>query len=61
MNLTKYAAAVSLLSLAVGAAPARAQTNNAPWVELEGFSVMAGIGGEGGDGELHPAEPWDEL
>jgi len=53
MNFTKYAAAPLLLSLAVGAAPARAQTNNMPWVELEGISVMAGIGAEGGDGQLH--------
>ena len=53
MNITKYAAAVSLLSLAVGAASARAQTNNAPSVELEAISAMAGIGGGSGDGQLH--------
>jgi outer membrane protein OmpA-like peptidoglycan-associated protein len=53
MNIANYAAAVSLLSLAVGATPARAQTNNAPWVELEAISVMAGVGGGSGDGQLH--------
>ena len=53
MNLTRYAAAALLSSLAVGAAPARAQTNDAPWVELETISVMAGVGGQSGDGQLH--------
>jgi len=53
MNIIKYAAAVSLLALAAGAASARAQTNNAPWVELEATSVMAGVGGGSGDGQLH--------
>ena len=51
MNLTKYAAAVSLLSLAVGAAPTHAQTDNQP-LELEAISVMAGVGGGSGDGQL---------
>ena len=53
MNHTKYAAAALLSSVAVGAAPAHAQTNNMPWVELQAISVMAGVGGEGGDGQLH--------
>jgi outer membrane protein OmpA-like peptidoglycan-associated protein len=53
MNHTKYAAAALLSSVAVGAIPASAQTSNTPWVELEAMSVMAGVGGEGGDGQLH--------
>ena len=52
MNFTKYAAAALLSFIAVGAAPAYAQTNN-PWVELEAFLAMAGIGGGSGDGQLH--------
>jgi hypothetical protein len=53
MNIAKHAAPVSLLALAVGATSARAQTNNAPWVELEATSVMAGVGEGSGDGQLH--------
>lgn len=52
MKLTKYAVAALLSSVAVGAAPAYAQTNN-PWVEVEAFLAMAGVGGGSGDGQLH--------
>jgi outer membrane protein OmpA-like peptidoglycan-associated protein len=41
-----------LLALAQ-AAPAVAQTQNGPWVEMESMSVNLGIGGQSGDGILH--------
>src|SRR5947208_10424986 len=44
--------AVSLLAIA-GGAPAIAQTQNLPWVQMETMSVNAGIGGQAGDGLLH--------
>src|SRR5258708_9141037 len=44
--------AVSLLAIA-GGAPAIAQTQNLPWVQMETMSVNAGIGGQSGDGLLH--------
>src|SRR5882757_3855700 len=44
--------AVSLLAIA-GGAPAIAQTQNLPWVQMETMSVNAGIGGQSGDGVLH--------
>lgn len=53
MNSLKYAAAALLLSLAVGTASANAQTKDAPWVEMETVAVMAGVGGQGGDGQLN--------
>jgi outer membrane protein OmpA-like peptidoglycan-associated protein len=52
MNSTKYTAA-ALLFLAVGAPPASAQTRNTPWVDIETVSVMAGLGGQSGDGQLN--------
>ena len=53
MNTAKSAAAALLTSLVVGAVSANAQTDGSPWVELESISVMAGLGGQGGDGQLH--------
>src|SRR5947208_8800594 len=44
--------AVSLLAIA-GGAPAIAQTQNLPWVQMESTSVNLGIGGQSGDGLLH--------
>jgi len=53
MNPAKYIAAALLLSLFVGATPASAQTKDTPWVEIETISVMAGVGGQNGDGQLN--------
>jgi len=53
MNALKHAAGALLISLAVGAASAIAQTDNAPWVEMESTSVMVGIGGQKGEGQLN--------
>jgi outer membrane protein OmpA-like peptidoglycan-associated protein len=53
MSFTKCSAAALLIYLATGPAPAHAQTNNAPWVQIESTSLMVGIGGQGGDGQLH--------
>ena len=53
MNSAKYAAAALLLSVAVGAAPVSAQTKDTPWVEIETISVMAGVGGQNGEGQLN--------
>jgi outer membrane protein OmpA-like peptidoglycan-associated protein len=45
---------ITMASLALAVCTtARAQTNDAPWVELEAISVMAGVGGGSGDGQLH--------
>jgi outer membrane protein OmpA-like peptidoglycan-associated protein len=58
MNSAKYTAAALLLSLFVGATPASAQTKDTPWkdtpwVEIETISVMAGVGGQNGEGQLN--------
>jgi len=58
MNSARYTAAALFLSLAVGAAPASAQTKDTPWkdtpwVEIETISVMAGVGGQNGEGQLN--------
>jgi len=53
MTLTKCSAAALLLCLAGGTAPCFAQTNDGPWVQIESTSFMVGIGGQGGDGQLH--------
>jgi outer membrane protein OmpA-like peptidoglycan-associated protein len=53
MNTTKCSIAALLMGFAAGAAPAAAQTYNGPWAEIEAFSVMAGVGGGGGDGQLN--------
>ena len=53
MNAIKHTAGALLVSLAAGAAPAIAQTNTAPWVDMESTSVMVGIGGQKGDGQLN--------
>jgi hypothetical protein len=61
MNLTKYAAPALLLSLAVGAASARAQTNNAGDRSPRHFFDVVGADDEHngpveaeGNGETHP-------
>jgi outer membrane protein OmpA-like peptidoglycan-associated protein len=53
MRLVKYSAvpAAILLAVATGSA-ANAQSQNAPWVELETTSVNVVIGGQSGDGML---------
>ena len=53
MNATKHTVGALFISLAAGAAPAIAQTSNAPWVEMESTSVMVGIGGQKGEGQLN--------
>jgi hypothetical protein len=53
MTLTKCSAAALLLCLAGGTAPCFAQTNDGPWVQIESTLFMVGIGGQGGDGQLH--------
>jgi outer membrane protein OmpA-like peptidoglycan-associated protein len=53
MNAIKHTAGAWLISLAAGTAPAIAQTNTAPWVDMESTSVMVGIGGQKGDGQLN--------
>jgi hypothetical protein len=53
MNAIKHTAGALLVSLAAGAGPAIAQTNSAPWVDMESTSVMVGIGGQKGDGQLN--------
>ena len=58
MNSAKYTAAALFLSLAVAAAPASAQTKDTPWkdtpwVEIETISVIAGVGGQNGEGQLN--------
>jgi outer membrane immunogenic protein len=53
MNAIKHTAGALLVSLAAGVAPAIAQTNTAPWVDMESTSVMVGIGGQKGDGQLN--------
>jgi outer membrane protein OmpA-like peptidoglycan-associated protein len=53
MNFTKCSAAMLLVFLVTGPAPSKAQTNDAPWVQIEATSVMVGIGGQGGDGQLY--------
>jgi len=52
MSFTKCSAAALLIYLATGLAPSNAQTNDAPWVQIESTSFMIGIGGQGGDGQL---------
>jgi outer membrane protein OmpA-like peptidoglycan-associated protein len=53
MNASKYTAGALSISLAAGAIPAIAHTNTAPWVDMESTSVMVGIGGSKGDGQLN--------
>ena len=53
MNAIKHTAGAWLISLAAGTAPAIAQTNTGPWVDMESTSVMIGIGGQKGDGQLN--------
>src|SRR5436305_6113858 len=43
----------SLLLAVAGGAPALAQTQNLPWVQMESMSMSLGIGGQSGDGILH--------
>src|SRR5947207_6308613 len=43
----------SLLLAVAGGAPALAQTQNLPWVQMESMSMSLGIGGQSGDGVLH--------
>jgi hypothetical protein len=45
MNFTKRSAAALLIYLATGLAPSNAETNDAPWVQIESTSFMIGIGG----------------
>src|SRR6266550_1848843 len=42
----------SLLLAVAGGAPALAQTQNLPWVQMESMSMSLGIGGQSGDGIL---------
>lgn len=53
-RLTTYLAisSVFLLAFASGS-QAVAQTQNAPWVQMESLSVNLGLGGQSGDGVLH--------
>jgi hypothetical protein len=53
MQPFKYLPAFASLLAIAGAAPAIAQTQNLPWVQMETMSVNAGIGGQTGDGLLH--------
>jgi outer membrane protein OmpA-like peptidoglycan-associated protein len=53
MSFTKCSAAALLIFLATGLASSKAQTNQGPWVQIEATSFMVGIGGQGGDGQLH--------
>ena len=53
MNAIQHTTGALFVSLAAGAAAAIAQTNNAPWVEMESTSVMVGIGGQKGEGQLN--------
>ena len=43
----------SLLLVLAGGAPASAQTQTGPWVQMESMSYNLGIGGQSGDGVLH--------
>src|SRR4030081_1582340 len=43
----------SLLLAVAGGAPALAQTQNLPWVQMESMSMSLGIGEQSGDGILH--------
>src|SRR6266550_2394696 len=43
----------SLLLAVAGGAPALAQTQNLPWVQMESMSMSLGIGGQSGDGILY--------
>lgn len=53
MRLTKYSAVSVPVLLAIAAgAPAMAQSQDKPWVEMETTSVMVGIGGQSGEGLL---------
>jgi outer membrane protein OmpA-like peptidoglycan-associated protein len=53
MRFAKCSVAALLISIATGPAPSKAQTNDAPWVQIEATSFMVGIGGQSGDGQLH--------
>ena len=54
MNFTKRGVVTAaFLLVAAGAAPAMAQSDNGPSVEIETTSVVIGIGGQSGDGLLN--------
>jgi outer membrane protein OmpA-like peptidoglycan-associated protein len=53
MSLAKCSVTALLLCLATAPAPSKAQTNDAPWVQIEATSFMIGIGGQGGDGQIY--------